>query len=87
LQEKQSFSQFLGSATVMITTKVLLMQKVTRQESKSRKMVQPGDVTKARKNSANRTSDLQDCTLEQMNLRCHMETAVLKRILDTRMHA
>ena len=28
-----------------------------------------------------RTSDLQDCTLEQIQLRCHTETAVLKRIL------
>jgi hypothetical protein len=64
------------------------MQKVTRQqESKTRKTVRSADGEKARKNSVDRSLDLQDCTLEQMNLRCHTETSVLKRILDTRMHA
>jgi hypothetical protein len=50
-------------------------------ESRPKLPERPDAAEKARKNSADRTSGLPDCTFEELGKRCNTETTVLSRIL------
>jgi hypothetical protein len=57
------------------------MHGLPTEESRPKQTKRPDDGEKTRKNPVDRTSELPDCTLEQLGLRCNTETTVMKRIL------
>jgi hypothetical protein len=63
-----------------------LMQEVLTEELKPKDTEQPGGGEEARKNPVDQASKFPDCTREELELRCNVETAVLTRILHFPLH-